>query len=312
MICKTDISVAILLDEQSPDIANYVQALHHIFESREVAFELVIIANGTERFLKSHLDQLLRTCPNIKAFAFPRKVSQAVCVRAALKESCSEILVMCGSYQQITAEGLGTLLDAFSDDVDIVCPWRHHRVDSALNQLQSRLFNKFLAFITGSQLHDLSCTTRVFRREVLEKIRVYGNLYRFLPIMAKQKGYRIREIPCAHYQERGKTGFYSVSEYIGRLVDIGTVYFNLRFSRKPLRFFSIIGSGLTAAGGLIALWVFFQKLFLEMPVGSSSELLTAVILMVAGVETAGLGLLGEIIAFTHGRQVKEYTIEKSF
>lgn len=310
MTPKTDISVVILLEEESPNFSHYIEMLHNLFEQRGAVFEFLIIANGVERFLKSQLEILPNGYRNIRAFSFPNRVSQAVCVRAALNESDSEILVMCGSYQQITAEAFNALLDVFDDDVDLVSPWRHQRVDPSFNQLQSRIFNAMLAFITGSRLHDLSCTTRIFRREVLEKVRIYGNLYRFLPILAQQKGYRVREVPCSHYQERGKTGFYSLSEYMGRLVDIGTLYFNTRFSRKPLRFFSTIGAGLIAVGGFISLWVCIQKILYNVPIGNSPELLTAIILMVAGIETAGLGLLGEIIAFTHGRQRKEYTIEK--
>jgi hypothetical protein len=311
MPLANDISVVILIDEESPGFAQYVEALHDLFQTRGLRFELLIIANGVEHFLKSQLAELPDGYCNIRAFCFPSRVSQAVCVRAALKESMSDTLVMCGSYQQISEESFHALLEAFHEEVDLLCPWRQKRVDPSFNQFQSRLFNALISFATGTPLHDLSSTIRIVRREVLENIPVYGNLYRFLPILAQQKGYRVHEVGCAHFQEQGKTGLYSFAEYMGRLVDIGTLYFNTRFSRKPLRFFSTIGAGLMAAGGLMVLWVFLQKIFYEGSIGNSPELLTGIILMVAGVETAGLGLLGEIIAFTHGRMRKEYTIEKS-
>jgi hypothetical protein len=307
---KAEISIVILLAEESPDFRQYIEALCGLLQRRGKAFELLIIANGVERFLKSQLKFLPNDCQSIKAFSFPNRVSHAVCVRAALKESSGEILVMCGSYQQITMDSFAELLDAFNKDVDLVCPWRRLRVDSFFKKFQSRIFTALIVFLTGSQLHDLNCNPRILRRQVLEKLRMYGNMYRFLPILAQNKGYRVREVVCAHEQERGKTGFYSFSEYLERMVDIGTLYFNTRFSRKPLRFFSAIGAGLMAAGGLITFWVLIQKVLYQSSLGDSLELMTAVILMVAGVATAGLGLLGEIIAFTHGRQLKEYTVEK--
>ena len=305
-----DIAIVVLLEDESPDFARYIEALYSLFRQRGTSFEFVIIANGTERFAKSQLALLPDTLDNIQAFSFPKRVCQAVCVRTVLKETQSDILVMCGSYQQITLAAFNDLLDALIDDVDLVCPWRLKRVDPAFNQFQSRIFNSLLAFITGSALHDLSCNTRIFHREVLEEVPMYGNQYRFLPLLAQQKGYRVQEVPCAHFQERGKIGFYSFSEYMGRILDIGTLYFNTRFSRMPLRFFSAIGTGLMALGFITALWVFILKLMLNASIGDSPALLTAIILMVAGVQTAGLGLLGEIIAFTRGRQRKEYTIEK--
>jgi hypothetical protein len=310
MSAGIDLSVVVLLEEESPDFVHYLQVLHDLFQQRGAAFEILVIANGVERFLKTQLALLPDGYRRLKAFSFPSRVSQAVCVRAALKESAAATLVMCGSYQQISAEGFQALLAALDEGVDLVCPWRQQRVDPSFNQFQSRLFNGLIAAVTGTRLHDLSGTTRILRREVLEAVPIYGNLYRFLPILAQQKGYRVREVPCAHFQERGKTGFYSFAEYMGRLVDIGTLYFNTRFSRKPLRFFSSVGAALIAAGGLAALWVLGQKLFYNVPIGNSAAVLTAVILVAGGVNTAGLGLLGEIIAFTHGRQRKEYTIEK--
>ena len=310
MSTAIDLSVVVLLEEESPDFAQYLQILHDLFQQRGDAFEILVIANGVERFLKSQLALLPNGYRRLKAFSFPGRVSQAVCVRAALKESSAATLVMCGSYQQISADGFRALLSSLDEGVDLVCPWRQQRVDPSFNQLQSRLFNGLIAAVTGTRLHDLSVTTRILRREVLEAVPIYGNLYRFLPILAQQKGYRVREVPCPHFQERGKTGFYSFAEYMGRLVDIGTLYFNTRFSRKPLRFFSSVGAALIAAGGLAALWVLGRKLFYHVPIGNSEAVLTAVFLVAGGVTTAGLGLLGEIIAFTHGRQRKEYTIAK--
>ena len=307
---KVDISVVLLLEDESPDFAEYTKILHDFFQRRETAFEIIIIANGVEGFLKSQVDLFTNGFNNIKAFSFPNRVSQAVCVRAALKESQADIIVMCGSYQQITIESFDECMNAFEENIDLICPWRQERVDPAFNQIQSRFFNYMLTSIAGSKLHDMSCTIRIFRRHVLEDVRIYGNMYRFLPILAQQKGYRVSEVPCTHFQERGKTGLYRFSEYVSRLVDIGTLYFNTRFSRKPLRFFSSIGTGLILTGLFFLVWVLFQKIFGNISVGNSPQLMTAIILMVAGIQTAGIGLLGEIISFTHGRGNKEYTIEK--
>ncbi|RLF43557.1 MAG: hypothetical protein DRN09_04565, partial [Thermoplasmata archaeon] len=161
--------------------------------------------------------------------------------------------------------------------------------------------------MTGSRLHDLSCTVKIFRREVLEETELYGNMYRFLPIVADKKGFRCKEIKCEHYQERGKTGFYSPSEYLTRIIDILTLYFNTRFTRKPLRFFSTIGAAFMATGLIIAMYVLIQKIFMQMSIGDRPALLAAVLFLAVGIQVASVGLLGEIVVFTHGRQKKEYT-----
>jgi len=151
---------------------------------------------------------------------------------------------------------------------------------------------------------------RVFRREVLEETKIYGNMYRFLPIVAARKGFKTTEVNCEHYQERGKTGFYGLSAYITRFIDIFTLYFNTRFTKKPLRFFNSIGLGFFLVGLFITSYIFVQKFSMGRPIGDRPMLLLAIFFMVLGVQAASVGLLGEIIAFIHGRHRKEYTIEK--
>jgi hypothetical protein len=219
-------------------------------------------------------------------------------------------MIVCGSYQQISNHSLIQAVDALKDGTDIVVPWWQKQVVPSFNQLQSRVFITIANKITGSELHGLSCTGKVFRREVLEETELYGNMYRFLPILATRKGFRTKEIKCEHYQELGKTGFYKMSEYINRLIDIFTLYFNTRFTKKPLRFFSSIDVGFLLAGLVLHLFLFIQRFLLNIPIGNRPVLFIALLLMILGVLVASVGLLGEIIAFANGRHKCEYTIEK--
>jgi hypothetical protein len=303
-------SVIIVLEEWRPDFPKFVLDLNELFIKRCEPFEIVIIANGAGGFLRNHLGNLKRCVENLKAFELNAKTTQAVCFKAGLKESTGKIIVGCESYQQITNDSLNRLLDALDDKVDIVTPWRQNRVDPRFNQIQSRVFNFIVKKIIKSDLHDLSCTVKVLRREVLEETQLYGNMYRFLPILAERKGFRSKEVKCDHYQERGKTGLYSLSEYLSRLIDILTLYFNTCFTRKPIRFFGAIGMLFTLVGILIGAYVFTQKLFLGYAIGERPILLLAILFTVLGIQAASVGLLGEIIVFTHGRHTKEYTIEK--
>lgn len=268
------------------------------------------MANGTGGFLRNQLIKLQGFNHAIKAFEFNAKTTQAVCLQAGFKESSGEIIVACGSYQQITNDSFNKSLDALDEGTDIISPWRQGRVDPSFNRFQSRIFNTLVRTLIKSDLHDLSCTVKIFRKEVLEETKIYGNMYRFLPIVAAQKGFKTREVNCQHYQERGETGFYTLSDYVTRLIDIFTLFFNTRFIKKPLRFFSSIGLGSLLIGLFIASYVFAEKFFMGYPIGDRPALLLAIFFMVLGVQTASAGLLGEIIAFTHGRHKKEYTIEK--
>lgn len=303
-------SIIVLLEEESEGFSKFLENLNEIFVQIHEPFEILVMANGTESFLKKELENIHNRSDQLKAFILDKKTPQAVCLKAALNESCGEIIIVCGSYQQITRASFINLLKAFEENTDIISPWRQQRVDPSLNRFQSSLFNVLVRKITGSKLHDLSCTVKIFRRKVLEETALYGNMYRFLPIVADKKGFRTKEVKCEHYQERGKTGFYSISEYLTRLIDILTLYFNTRFTRKPLRFFSAIGAVFMGTGFIIALSVLIQKIFMHLPIGNRPALLLAILFMTVGIQVASVGLLGEVIAFTHGRRKKEYTIEK--
>ena len=288
----------------------FIQNLHELFSRTQEPFEIIVIINGVGEFMKDELMAFLIHHDTVKAIEFNTKTTQAVCLNTALKETSGGTIVVCGSYPQITDDSLLNLLENIDDETDIVTPWRQHRVDSVLNQYQSKLFNALVRKLTSSSYHDASCTVKVFRREVLENVEIYGNMYRFLPILADQKGFKTKEIRCEHYQQHGKSTYYGLAHYVNIFIDIFTLYFNTWFSRKPLRFFSAIGVILSFIGLVIASYIFAQKIFLGYFIGDRPLLLLAIFFMVLGIQAASAGLLGEIIAFTHGRNKKEYTIDK--
>lgn len=308
---KIKYSVIFLLEEPHRDFPQFVKNMQAILSAKDECFETIIMANGTGKFLRNALEKLRNSKFTLKAYEFYVKTSQAVCLLSGIRESQGQVIVVCGSYQQIANESFNNLLETLDDKTDIISPWRYHRVDSRFRQLRSYIFNALVRMITKSNLHDLNCTVKVTRREVLEGVKLYGNMYRYLPILAIQKGFKTKEVPCDHYQEYGgKTGLRNLHEYLTRAVDMLTIYFNLRFIRKPLRFFSSVGMIFLLLGIFLGGYIFIERFTLGALAGNRPLLLLAIFLMVMGVQIASVGLLGEIVAFTHGRNKKDYTIEK--
>ncbi|UCE05465.1 MAG: hypothetical protein JSW07_17910 [bacterium] len=303
-------SVIFLLEDKYNDFSNFVGKLDRIFHKLGRPYEILIIANGTGNFFRSQRLFLHGLSRSVRAFEFANRTTQAVCLRAILNEARGDTMAIFGSYQQITDESILKIIDSLDDSVDVISPWRCKRVDPFFNQLQSIIFNWLVGRFVKTDLHDFSCTVKVCRRSVLEETDVYGNMFRFLPVLATEKGFRIKEVPAVHFQERGETGFYNFSDYISRLIDIFTLFFNTRFIRKPLRFFSAIGFGFLIVGILSILYMFFQRFFFDIPIGNRPLLFLALLVTIVGVLVASAGLLGEIISFSNGRHKKEYTVEK--
>lgn len=304
------ISVILLIEDYYEDLADYIAAVDRIFADIGKSCEILAVANGTGKFLQSQLKEIQKTQNSFRAFEFGKRTTQAVCLKAILKEVQGDILVVCGSYQQITDDGMRDVVAALDDSCDVVSPWRQNRVDPAFNRFQSSAFNWLLKMAVSADIHDFSCTVNAVRKTVLEETELYGNMFRFLPVLASTRGFRIREIPVDHLQERGKTGFYSLSEYVIRLIDIFTLFFNSRFTRKPLRFFSFIGICFFSLGVASLFILFIQRFFFGILIGNRPFLFLSLLLTIVGVLVSSAGLLGEIIAFTNGRRKKEYTIEK--
>lgn len=300
-----------LLEEESLDFLQFFDKIYALFLNRGEPFEAIIVDNGTGDFLEKILNDIPQEkYRNLMAMKLSKKVQPSIAIKCALQDCTGEKLVICGSYQQISLADFGRLLDAAEEKADVVLPWRRHRVDTPLSRMQSSLFNGIVRKITGTPLHDLSCTVRVLKREVIEELDLYGDLYRFLPILAERKGFKTIELPCEHIDERGKSGLYSLSSYLNRLADIFVLYFTTRFSRKPLRFFGFIGMFSIVTGCAMLAWVFLQKIFAGLPIGNRTLLALGFGFLILGMQVASVGLLGEIVAFTLGRKKKEYVVER--
>lgn len=303
-------SIIILLKFKNDDIVEFVANLDSLFRELGDDFEILIMLDGMNVLPEEKKDQLARVNTNLRIFRLPARTTEAICLALGYKESRGETIVVLGSFQQITSPSLEKMIAALDDTTDMVVSWRNNRLDGRFSQFQSRVFNYLVRSIVRTDLNDIACKVKVLRPKILDSITVYGKMYNFLPILARDKGYTVKEIACDHYKDHRKPGIRSVSQYLNTLLDILVLYFNSKFNRKPLRFFSTVGIIFTFIGALIISWVFLDKLLFGTPIGERSLLLISLLFIVNGIQAASVGLLGEIIAFVHGRHRKEYTIEK--
>lgn len=236
------------------------------------------------------------------------RFGESAALTLGLDRARGEIIVTLASYFQVEPSGLGAAFAELDKGVDLVGGRRFPRIDSAFNRAQSRLFHGFVSRLTSTDFHDVSCGFKVMRRRVARELNLYGGLHRFIPVLALSHGFTVREIPVAQRVEDRGTRYYGTGVYLGRLLDILTIFFLMKFTRMPLRFFGLLGSALFAGGFLAAATAAVEKVFFETGISDRAVLLLGVLLMVLGVQTLSLGLIGEIIIFTHARNVREYKI----
>ena len=236
-------------------------------------------------------------------------LGESIALSAGVAKATGDLVVNVPPYLQIEPDDVLLVVKALEAGADCVATWRHSRIDPWLNQLQSRFFNWCLRLIMNMPFHDLNSGTRGFRRQVLEEVAVYGELYRFLPVLARRQGFRVVEVRVRHREEKGRAGFYGLGVYLRRLLDILAITFLTRFTQRPLRFFGYLGFAAMAIGAPLALWYLWSKFEHNESLSDKPGFVIGVILAAFGVQFVGLGVIGEIIIFTQAPNLHDYKVE---
>lgn len=236
-------------------------------------------------------------------------LGESIALSAGVAKAKGDLVVNAPPYLQIEPEDVLAVVKALEAGADCVATWRHSRIDPWLNQLQSKLFNAALRVVMNMPFHDLNSGTRGFRRQVLEEVAVYGELYRFLPVLARRQGFRVVEVRVRHREEKGRAGFYGVGVYLRRLLDILAIAFLTRFTQRPLRFFGYLGFGAIAIGAPIAAWYLYDRIATGESLSDKPAFVIGAILAAFGVQLIGFGLIGEIIIFTQAPNLRDYKVE---
>jgi hypothetical protein len=293
-------SIIFLVDEESDEFSGFFGLVHGLFEREDEDFEVLVVANGTSDFVAKSMNSRKNHLERAKLIAFPAKVPQAVCLNAALCECSGALILTLSPYQELTSPSYEKIIHAMTDGVDLVAPYRKQRKDAFLNRMHSKILNRAVRWVLGVGLHDIGCNVRFFRREVLESLELYGNVYRYFPALAAQKGFKLKEVECDQVEKVRKAKYYRMRLYLDRSIEILNLFFSTRFSRKPLRFFNLVGGSLMLLGLAALVYVGIQKVVYDVPVGARPLLMIGMIGLVGGTQIASFGLLGEIISFVHG------------
>jgi glycosyltransferase involved in cell wall biosynthesis len=275
-----------------------------------VSFEFIFVVDGGQNHVVPVLKELKsHVAEPLSIVLLSRSFGESAALTIGLARARGAWILTQASYFQVPPSGVEPALARIrSGEADLVVGRRFPRSDSWLNRVQSWLFHRLVRALTGSRLRDISCGFRVMKRRVAEELNLYGDLHRFLPILARARGFRVSELPLPQRAEDLKTRFAGPGIYLRRVLDALTVFFLSKFTRKPLRFFGIVGSALFALGFAIGLYLVYFKFVQDGSIADRPLLLLAVLLMVLGVQSVSIGLLGEIIIFTHVRETREYEI----
>ena len=307
---ELDVTVVVPVQSAEAEVREVVDALGYELDREGRSWECVFVFDGVSGRAWEDVQALRANRPGqVRSISFKNPFGESVCLSAAVERARGRYLVTSPQYVQVDPVELRPMLAALDEGADFVTPWRNPRIDPWPNRIQSAAFNFVIRQIIRMNFHDLNCYFRAIRREVLEDVAVYGDMYRYLPVIAYRQGYRVVEVKVRHLKEWGTTGFFAIRIYMRRFLDILAVMFLTKFTLKPLRFFGTIGGLFSLTGIGICTYMTIQKFWFDEAMSGRPLLLLGVLLVVLGVQVLGFGLVGEIIIFSQARNLKEYRIE---
>jgi glycosyltransferase involved in cell wall biosynthesis len=307
---RIDLSVVIPLLDEEESIKPLYSSLSDVLEELGKEYEVILIDDGSQDNSFNILESLHEENPqHISVIQFRRNFGKTAALTAGFKQARGDVIITMDADLQDDPAEIPDLLARLDEDYDLVAAWRYERQDPLSKTLPSRIANLAVSVMTGLRLHDLNCGFKAYRREVVQDLKLYGELHRFIPVLAHWRGYRVGEEKVVHHPRqygRSKYGF----ERLGRsFLDFLMVLFLTYYLKRPMHFFGTIGALLFLLGFAIGLYLVWLWIF-GGGIGWRPILFLGITAMIVGVQMASIGLLGEMIRNFAYEAEEEYTIRR--
>ena len=263
-------------------------------------YEIVIVDDGSKDRTFDVLARLHKQEPSLRVVRLKRNFGQTAATAAGLAHAEGNIIVTMDGDGQNDPADIPALIAELERGNDLVSGWRYSRQDPVISRrIPSRIANRLISLTTQVKLHDYGCTLKAMRRDVAKNLKLYGEMHRFIPAIAYERGARIAELKVHHRPRLRGTSKYAVTRTLRVVLDLLTVKFLISYSTRPSHIFGPIGVISGGVGFLIAMYLSFEKFFRGVTIGGRPLLLLAVLLIFIGFQFITMGLLGEMLARTY-------------
>jgi glycosyltransferase involved in cell wall biosynthesis len=297
------ISVVVPVRDEELTVEPLYEELAAALESRREPWEVVFVDDGSRDGTQAALVRLHAAAPNVRVVRLRRNVGKAAALDAGFREIEGDVVVTIDGDLQDDPVEIPRLLAKLDEGYDLVTGWKAHRHDPFVRRLLSRVFNTVTGRLSGVRLHDMNCGLKAFRADVARELDLYGELHRFIPVLAHDLGFRVTELAVNHRPREHGRSRYGVERYMRGFFDLLTVTFMSRYRHRPLHLFGGLGLVLGAIGSGILVYLTVVKLTGE-PIGRRPLLLLGVLLVVVGIQFLSLGLLSELLTSQHRERLR--------
>ena len=292
------ISVVVPLLNEEQSLEALYGEIAAALEPRGEPFEVVFVDDGSTDGSLSVLHRLHEQHENVVVVHFRRNFGKAPALQAGFLEARGDFVVTIDADLQDDPAEIPQLLAKLDEGFDLVSGWKTRRNDPWTRRIFSRVFNRSVAMVSGVRLHDVNCGLKAYRAEVLDGMRLYGELHRFIPVLAAYRGFRVAEIPVNHRARQHGRSRYGPERYLRGFFDLLSVTFMGRYRHRPLHLFGGLGLLMGSVGFVVLLYLTVLWFWGE-GIGHRPLLTLGVLLIVVGIQLVSLGLLSELVTSQH-------------
>ena len=309
MTKSTDLSIVVPLYNEEESLPELYKKIARVCNENKISYDVIFIDDGSRDKSRDVLDSLYKADPDhIKIISFRRNYGKSAALQEGFDAAQGKnVITMDADLQDDPAE-IPSLLAKLDEGYDLVSGWKKKRHDPISKRIPSKLFNSVTSLVSGVRLHDFNCGLKAYRNEVIKSVQVYGEMHRYIPVLAFWMGFRVTEIPVTHHARKyGKTK-YGVTRFLNGFLDLITVVFITKFKRAPLHFFGFTGVFLFVIGLAIEAYLSIGW-FSGVPIGQRPLFFMGILMLIVGAQFVLFGLLGEMMSHQFSAQT-EYSIRK--
>ncbi len=300
---RLNISVVIPLYNEVESLAELVAWIDRVVKRSNLSYEVIMIDDGSSDGSWAEVERLKTQYPGVKGIKFSRNYGKSAALYCGFAEAEGEVVITMDADLQDSPDEIPELYRMIMEDgYDLVSGWKKKRYDPADKRLPSKFFNWTARIVSGIKLHDFNCGLKAYRRRVVKSIEVYGEMHRYIPILAKHAGFkRIGEKVVQHQERKYGVSKFGMERMVKGYLDLITVSFMSHFGRSPMYFFGSLGTIMFLLGGGTTVWVIADKLYKQfsgLPLRAVTDqplFFVAILAVILGVQLFLAGFLGELI-----------------
>ncbi len=298
------LSIVVPVFNEEKNLPELYEEITNSCKGLDLSYKIIFVDDGSWDSSFPVLRRIQEEDLKVKVIRLRKNFGQTAALSAGFDYAKGDIIITLDADLQNDPQDFALLIEKIREGYDIVSGWRKKRKDRLFTRrIPSAMANWLISRITHVKLHDFGCTLKAFRKEVIKNINLYGELHRFIPAIASNIGVSIAEVEVNHRPRKHGKSKYTVFRFVKVILDLLTVKFLLSYSTRPLQIFGVFGLASGVVGGLIGLYLSYQRLILKVGISGRPLLLLAILLIVIGIQFITLGLLAEIMVRAYHESV---------